>query len=122
MLDGYGGWESQQQLSERRTVKSPAGTFGYTWEQADYNPIDSLARCHIHFEFKNGKKLNRAFTYHWRLYAPAELCDALAAAGYRNIKVLWDFEDDINRSDFRSAAEVDNSPGWLFYVVADGPR
>ncbi len=121
MLDGYGGWESQQRLSEPRTVKSPAGTFGYTWEQADYNPIDSLALCHIHFEFKNGKKLKRAFTYHWRLYAPAELCDALEAAGYRNIEVLWDSEDDVDKSHFEPASKADNSPGWLFYVVADGP-
>ena len=119
MLDGYGGWESQQQLSERRTVKSPAGRFGYTWEQASYNPIDSLTRCHIHFELKNGKKMKRAFTYHWRLYAPAELSDALRAAGYTNIEVLWDFDDDVDCSDFKPTAKAENSPGWLFYVVAD---
>ena len=120
MLDGYGGWESQQPLSERRTVKSPAGTFGYTWEQADYNPIDSLARCHMHFELKNGKKMKRAFTYHWRLYAPAELSDALRAAGFKNIEVLWDFDDDVECSSYKPTSKAENSPGWLFYIVADG--
>ena len=63
MLDGYGGWDSQQILRERRTVKSASGTFGYVWDQADFNPIDSRALCHIHFEFKNQKRWKRAFTY-----------------------------------------------------------
>ena len=121
MLDGYGGWESQQTLSEPRTVKSPDGTFGYVWEQAGFNPIDNRALCHIHFEFKNGKKWKRAFTYDWRVYSPPEVCDALAAAGFQNVQVLWDFEDDDKTCDFRPAKDVENCPGWLAYVVADGP-
>ena len=121
MLDGYGGWDSQQILKEPRTVKSPLGTFGYVWDQADFNPIDGRALCYIHFEFKNRKRWKQAFTYHWRIYSPPEICDALAATGFRNIKVLWDFEDDEDASDFRPATQVDNCPGWVFYVVADGP-
>jgi SAM-dependent methyltransferase len=120
MLDGYGGWDSQQVLRETRTIKSPSGTFGYVWDQADFNPIDSRALCHIHFAFENEKKWKRAFTYHWRIYSPAEMCDALAAAGFQNITVLWDFEDDDDASDFRSAKQVDNCSGWVFYVVAEG--
>ena len=119
MVDGYGGWDSQQNLSETRRVKSPSGTFGYVWDQADFNPIDGLARCHIHFEFKNHKKWKRAFTYHWRIYSPAEICDALSATGFRNITVLWDVEDDEDASDFQPATQVDNCPGWIFYVIAD---
>ena len=104
MLDGYGGWDSRRPLSERRTVKSPAGTFGYVWEQADFNPIDNQALCHIHFEFKNGKRWKRAFTYDWRLYSPGEVCDALQATGFHNIEVLWDFEEDEKVCDFRPAS------------------
>ena len=120
MLDGYGGWDSQRPLSERRTVKSPAGTFGYVWEQADFNPIDNRALCHIHFEFKNGKRWKRAFTYDWRMYSPVEVCDALRATGFHNIEVLWDFEEDDEFCDYRPASQVENCPGWLAYVVADG--
>ena len=121
MVDGYGGWKSQRKLIERRTVESPAGTFGYFWDQADFNPIDNRALCHIHFEFKNGKKWKRAFTYDWRMYSPAEMCDALAATGFQNIEVLWDVEDDEDVSDYRPARRVENCPGWLFYVIADRP-
>jgi len=119
MLDGYGGWESGQCVSETRTVESPDGSFGYIWEQASFNPIDNLAVCHMHFVFKNRKKSKRAFTYHWRVYTPAELRDALIAAGFDNAEVLWDVDDDPIASDFRPTSVAENSPGWLFYVVAD---
>ena len=119
MVDGYGGWDSQQQLSERRTIKSPAGTFGYVWEQADFNPIDNRALCYIHFEFKGGKKMKRAFTYDWRVYSPAEVRDALSVAGFRNIDVLWDVEESEAVSNYRKATRAENCPGWLVYVVAE---
>ncbi len=121
MLDGYGGWEAGQAVSDRRKVKSPDGTFGYVWEQATFNPIDNMATCYIHFEFRNNKKWKRAFTYHWRIYSPAELCDALEAAGFLNVEILWDFEDHAKRSNFRAASEAENCPGWLFYAVAESP-
>ena len=83
MLDGYGGWESQQRMSERRTVQSPDGTFGFVWEQARFNPIDNRALCHIHFEFKNGKKWKRAFTYDWRMYSPSRCVTRLLQLDFR---------------------------------------
>lgn len=122
MVDGYGGWESQQVMRERRTIESPNGTFGLVWDQAGFNPVENQALCHIDFEFKNGKTWKRAFTYDWRVYSPAEVRDALDAAGFHNISVYWDFEDDENKSDFRpvSHRKVENCPGWIFYVIADG--
>ncbi len=119
MVDGYGGWDSQQQLSERRTIKSPGGTFGYVWEQADFNPVDNRALCYIHFEFKGGKKMKRAFTYDWRVYSPPEVRDALSVAGFRKIDVLWDVEESEAISTYRRATRAENCPGWLVYIVAE---
>jgi SAM-dependent methyltransferase len=120
-LDSYGGWESQQAVRERRTVSSPEGDFGFIWEQADFNPINNRARCYIHFEFKNGKRWKRAFSYDFRLYSPAEVCDALGMAGFSNIEVYWDHSDDDDESDFRPESVAENCPGWLAYILADGP-
>ena len=77
LLDCYGGWDYQRRQKERRTVESPAGTFGFVWEHASFNPIDNRAECHIHFEFKNGKRWKRTFSYDFRLYSIAEIRDAL---------------------------------------------
>lgn len=119
ILDCYGGWESQQVLTEKRTVEGPEGTFGYTWHQADFDPITNRTLCHIHFEFKGGKRWRKAFTYDWRLYTPAEVRDALAAVGFQNIDVFWDHEEDEDESDFRPTIRAENSAGWIAYIVAD---
>jgi SAM-dependent methyltransferase len=120
LLDSYGGLENQKPQKERRTVKSPAGTFGFVWEHEDFNPIDNRARCHIHFEFNKGKRWKRAFSYDFRLYSLAEIRDALTVAGFTNIQVIWDFEEDEDADcDYRPASRVENSPGWIAYVVAD---
>ena len=122
MLDCFGGWECQQILKERRKVKSPAGTFGFVWEHADFNPIDNRALFHIHFEFKNGKRWKKAFSYDLRLYSIPEVSDALSAAGFANIQVFWDCEEyEDAPCDFRPATRADNCPSWIAYVVAERP-
>jgi len=120
VLDTYGGWESQQVKEEPRKVKSPGGTFSYIWEQAEFNPIDNRTLCHIHFQFAGGTIWRRAFSYHWRLYSPAEVRDALLAAGFRHVEVYWDHEPDTEKKeDYRVTRRAENTPGWLCYVVAD---
>ncbi len=119
VLDCYGGWESQQVQEEYRKIESPAGTFGYVWDQADYDPINNRTLCHIHFVFKGGKRLEKAFTYDWRLYSPAEVRDALLAAGFTNIEIFWDHDEDEESSDYRPTRRAENRAGWIAYVVAD---
>jgi SAM-dependent methyltransferase len=120
LLDCYGGWDNQQTQKTRRTVEAPEGTFGFVWENAEFNAISSRANCHIHFEFKNGKRWKRAFSYDFRLYSIAEVRDALSAAGFSDIEVLWDFEDDEDADcDYRPASSAENCPSWIAYIVAE---
>ncbi len=119
VLDCYGGWESQQVVLESRKVDSPFGTFGYTWDQADYNPINNRTLCHIHFEFKGGKKWRQAFTYDWRLYTLPEIQDALDTAGFFNIEAFWDMDDDEDGCDYQPVRSAANTSGWIAYIIAD---
>ncbi len=116
-LDCYGGWEAQQLVSEPRLVETPEGMFTYTWEQADYNPIDNVALCYIHFELAGGRTLRKAFTYEWRLYSPAEARDALLAAGFSDCIIYWDTSLDPEVDLYRPARRGENQPGWLAYIV-----
>lgn len=117
-LDSYGGWESQQVKDEPREVEGPEGTFTYVWDQADYNPVDNMALCHIHFRFKKGKPWKKAFTYNWRLYTPAEVRDALLAAGFKSVESYWDHEDDDDKDDdYRKTEQIENSAAWITYIV-----
>ncbi len=120
ILDCYGGWESQQIVKEKRFVEGPEGSFGYIWHQADYDAVNNRTLCHIHFDFKKGKRWRKAFTYDWRLYTPAEVRDALTMAGFARIETYWDFEKDENACDYRPAIRAQNTPGWIAYIVAEG--
>lgn len=118
-LDCYGGWEAQQVVTEPRLVEVDEGTFTYVWQQAEYNPIDNVTRCHIHFELAGGHKIKKAFTYVWRLYTPAEICDALRAAGFKQTTVYWDISDDEDEDIYEARRKAENQPGWLAYIVGE---
>ncbi len=70
-------------------------------------------------EFKNGKRWNKAFTYDWRLYTPAEVHDALLAAGFSNVETFWDFDENEETCEYLPAKKAENSPGWVAYLVAE---
>ncbi len=115
-LDIYGGFEAQQTLVDDRRV----GKFTYLWDQAKYNPLDGRVVNHIHFEFPDGSRIDRAFTYDWRLWQPAEVREALLDAGFANVELYWENEDEDGEGDgtFRRRKVVENMPGWLAFIVA----
>jgi hypothetical protein len=69
VLDAYGGYQSWRPQTERRRLVG----FTYVWEQATVDPIDHSVVNHIHFEFTNGTRMKRAFTYEWRLWTLPEI-------------------------------------------------
>lgn len=116
-LDCYGGYDAFRVLRERR----PLGNFTYVWNQASYNPINGDYRCHIHFRFKDGSKLDQAFTYDWRLWTLPELRDILVDAGFSRSMVYWQGWDENEQEgdgDFMPVEIADPDAGWIAYVVA----
>ena len=116
-LDAYGGYEAPMVLEEKRECDG----FTYIWEQASFNPIDGMMDCHIHFTFPDGSRMDRAFSYRWRLWTLPELREMLAEAGFRDIVVYWEGTDeDANEGNgiFEPAEMGDPDPGWICYIVA----
>jgi cyclopropane fatty-acyl-phospholipid synthase-like methyltransferase len=114
-LDAYGGWESQEPMLESRTIS--AG-FTYVWDQDQFDPIGHSIVNHIHFEFKDGTKLEKAFTYEWRYWTLPEIQELLREAGFSDVRVYWDTSDDNDVERYRVRTRADNQPGWLAYLVA----
>jgi SAM-dependent methyltransferase len=116
-LDTYGGYEAQQVQQERRRCKG----FTYVWDQAAYNPITGEVRCHIHFEFKKGPALRRAFTYDWRLWAIPEVRELLAEAGFRRTTVYWEGSDGKGSGNgvFRPSVSGEVCAAYIAYIVAE---
>jgi len=116
ILDLFGGWEAVQVLKEKRKLEG----FSYVWEQAEYDPISAHFLAHIHFVFKDGSRLKRAFTYDWRLWTIPEVSELLAEVGFGHVEVLWEGEDKHGEGTgiFKPKSEVGNDPGYNAYLVA----
>lgn len=115
VLELYGGTEAIVPIQERREVDD----FIYTWEQESFNPIDRNTRCHIHFELADGSRIERAFSYDWRLWTIPELREALAEVGFGSSEVYWETvnEDGDGTGEYQRTEREENQEGWLVYVV-----
>lgn len=110
-LDLYGGWDTQEPLEEKRSIK---GKFTYIWELADFDPISHDIVHYIHFSFKDGSRMERAFTYRWRYWSLPEIRELLAEAGFSHSKVYF----DVSEGSMRARERVENQPAWFAYVGA----
>lgn len=117
-LDAFGGYEAPQVLKERTKFKKHT----YIWEQAYFNPVNNHMRCHIHFKMKDGSKLDKAFSYEWRLWSLPEIRELLLEAGFSKATVYWqgdDEETDEGDGEFFPTEEGEADAGWLAYIVAE---
>ena len=116
-LDAYGGYDAPREIVEERECEG----FNYVWEQASFNPIDSRMDCHIHFEFPDKSRMDKAFSYHWRLWTLPEIRDLLAEAGFSEVTVYWEGTDEKENEGngiYAPAETGDADPGWVCYIVA----
>ncbi|NNK97506.1 MAG: class I SAM-dependent methyltransferase [Xanthomonadales bacterium] len=121
-LDAYGGYEAPMELTEPRECQDEEGNeFTYIWEQAAFNPIDSCMTCHIHFEFPDRSRMEKAFSYQWRLWTLPEIREILYEAGFSSVEIYWEGTDEENNEGngiYTPSETGDADPGWVCYVVA----
>jgi SAM-dependent methyltransferase len=114
VIDAYGGWESQEPMLEPRRIP---GGFTYVWDQDGFDPITHDILNHIHFEFPDKTKLDRAFTYDWRFWTMPELQEIMREAGFGDVEVWWDDTDNDDNPVYKPRRHVTNQPGWVSYIV-----
>jgi SAM-dependent methyltransferase len=117
--DLFGGPEAQEETKEKTKHKKHG--FSYIWHQAKFHPVTNFIRCHIHFHFKDGSKLKKAFTYEWRLWSAPEIKELLLEAGFKTATVYWEGEDEEGDGngefvpDEKGVADL----AWIAYIVAE---
>ena len=116
-MDMFGGSEAFEETRE----KTKNDGFTYIWEQAEFHPVTNHMQCYIHFKFPDGSKIKRAFSYAWRLYTAPELRDMLLEAGFRNVTVYWEGEDEDGEGngEFKPEDEGEADLAWIAYIVAE---
>ena len=120
-LDLYGGPEAQVIQEESRAVEGDGFCFEYVWDQESYNPVTGETVCHIHFDLPDGSRIEKAFTYDWRLWNLPELKDLLTEAGFTGVDVYWegtDHESESGNGIFRLSRKGDDARSWICYLVA----
>jgi hypothetical protein len=121
-LDAYGGPYSMEAMAPDEIEKTAIkGGFTYLWDQHEFNAIDHRVLNHIHFEFKDGSKLERAFSYDWRFWTLPELRELLHEAGFSKTHVYWEDEDEDGEGTgvYRARKRAANSGAWVAYIVAE---
>lgn len=116
VLDAFGGYEAYREMEEYTRYRR----FTYVWDQALYRPVTGELQCHIHFRFPDGSKIERAFTYDWRLWSLPELREILGEAGFRRITVYWEGDDGKGggNGEFAPNPHGDADATWIAYLVA----
>jgi hypothetical protein len=117
-LDAFGGYDAYRETREKRKVNG----FTYIWEQEHYNPITGDMTCHIHFVFKDKSRLERAFTYEWRLWTLPEIRELLEESGFSKVDVHWEGTDEETgegNSVYTPSLQGDADPSWVCYVTAE---
>ena len=116
VMDMMGGGDC---ITDETTDVRKIGSFKYIWEQARYNPITHEASFYIHFKFKDGSKLDKAFEYHWRFWTIPEVRELLEEAGFSNSYVYWEGEEEgEGDGDWQRTEEASSDPCWIAYIVA----
>jgi len=116
-LDAYGGADAFRTLRERRRVDG----FVYVWDQHAVDPISHAVTNFIHFEFRDGTRLRRAFRYDWRLWTLPELRELLAEAGFSHSEVYWEGTDHSTGEGngiFTRRERAPDDPAWVCYLAA----
>ena len=115
-MDIMGGPDAQEVTED----KTGHGYFTYIWDQDEFNPITHDCKFYIHFKLRQGKTIRKAFTYDWRLWTIPEVEDVLKEAGYKEVRVYWEDEDEDGEGNgvYRRRKSAENSLSWIAYIVA----
>ncbi len=116
-VDLFGGPEAQEETKEKTKYKR----FTYIWHQAEFHPVTNYIRCHIHFRFKDGSRIKKAFTYEWRLWSAPEIREVLAEAGFKRATLYWEGEDEDGEGngEFTPEEKGEADLAWIAYIVAE---
>ncbi len=118
VLDVLGGYECQQEGQiERRRKRG----FVYEWEHCRFDPIGNRGTFAIHFSFADGSRIDRAFTYDWRMWTIPEIRELLGEAGFSRSDVYWEgYDRKTGRGNgvFRKRTTAPAEAVWIGIVVA----
>lgn len=127
VMNLFGGVRAEKTLTERTRKAAGNGSdgtmhpgFTYIWEQASFDALSRRLLAHIHFEMRDGRRVQRAFTYDWRMWTLPELRECAEAAGFRGFEVWtegWTKDRRTHNGVLYPRTSLDNDDCWIAYAV-----
>lgn len=116
-LDAYGGSGAFTEVQEPTEMDG----FTYIWDQASYSPVTGQMKTHIHFAFPDGSRLDKAFSYEWRLWTLPEIRELLDEAGFRSSTVWFEYKDENGDGlgEWYSDEFGEADPAWIANITAE---
>lgn len=116
LVDMFGGTQCTDAIVDRTQKKG----FVYYWDQQGFDPVTHEALFYIHF--KVGKyKIDKAFTYDWRMWTIPEIRDIMTEVGFTKTHVYWEGTDKNGGGDgvFTRTEKGESCLSWIAYVIAE---
>lgn len=116
VFDLFGGSQCGDAIEDKTRHKG----FTYYWDQTGFDPVTNEAVFHIHFKV-GGKKIERVFTYDWRLWSIPELRDIMKEAGFSKTHIYWEgtARDGTGNGVFKRVEKGEACLSWICYIVAE---
>lgn len=117
LVDCFGG--SQCQESNEDVI--PHKGFTYYWEQESFDPVSNHAVFHIHFKPRGARKIEKVFSYDWRMWSIPELREMMHEVGFKKTHVYWEgtTKRGTGNGIFKRADKGEECQAWIAYVVAE---
>lgn len=122
VLDVFGGPGVDEPSVQHRRVEPDEGgfePFEYRWEQSGRDPENGRITCRIYFELGDGRVLENAFTYDWRLWEPGQIIALAKRAGFAEAAFWWSDPGEPGR--YRPVQELPRGRDWVGYIVCRAP-
>ncbi len=115
VLDCFGG----PACMEPNENETEYDAFSYYWDQDTFDPITNEGMFYIHYKPKGSKKIQKVFTYDWRLWGIPELRDLMEEVGLKKVHFFWEGTDDDGEGDgnYTKTEVGENCDSWVAYVV-----
>lgn len=117
VVDVFGGSQCHDEIEESTDHKS----FKYYWDQTGFDPVTNRALFHIHFKPKGQKKVERVFTYDWRMWSIPELRELMSEVGFKKTHVYWEGTTKSGEGDgvFTRTEKGEACLSWIAYIAAE---
>jgi len=117
IVDAFGGSLCQHANEESSKLRG----FKYFWHQESFDPVNNHAVFNIHFKIDGQKKIEKVFTYDWRMWSLPELRDVMMECGFKKTYIYWEGTNRAGSGNgvFKRAETGEECEAWVAYVVGE---